>query len=84
MPGVKRNNVKIDLSGMQAAIRGNRNSDADCGNGHYDWFEGHRGRFQRVFLLPEPVDRNWMQVELKNGVLRVVLPKAGRHLCGNS
>jgi HSP20 family molecular chaperone IbpA len=38
----------------------------------------HRGRFHRTFTLPEPIDRNRIQWELKDGVLNVVLPKSSQ------
>jgi HSP20 family protein len=78
LPGVDRSDIKIDFSGLEVTIRGRRRADADCGHEHYHRLEGHRGRFHRTFSLPEPVDRGRIQVDLKDGVLRVVLPKAGK------
>jgi HSP20 family protein len=85
LPGVDSSDLRIDISGLEVTIRGKRRTDADCGYEHYHRLEGHRGRFHRTFSLPESVDRNRIQIDLKNGVLRVVLPKAGRQdLSGNS
>ena len=85
LPGLDRSDLRIDISGLEVTIRGKRRTDADCGYVHYHRLEGHRGRFHRTFSLPEPVDRNRIQIDLKNGVLRVVLPKVSRQdLRGNS
>ena len=35
-------------------------------------------RFQRSFILSDEVDRTGISAELKNGVLRLILPKADR------
>lgn len=79
LPGVDLADLKIDFSGAEVTIRGNRRADVDCGDEHYHRLEGHRGRFHRSFSLPEPVDRKRVEIKLKDGVLRIVLPKAGKH-----
>ncbi len=76
LPGVERRDIKIEFSGLQVTIRGQRKLP-DCSDESYDRFEGHRGRFHRTFSLPEPVDRSRIQVNLKDGILNVVLPKSG-------
>ena len=78
LPGVERGDIKIEFSGLDVTIRGERRFPADCDNESYRQLEGHRGRFRRRFSLPEPVDRSRVRVELKNGVLHLVLPKSGR------
>ena len=77
LPGVEQRNIKIEFSGLEVTIRGKRRVEAECGNESYHRLEGHRGRFHRTFSLPEPIDRSRVRVDLKDGVLHVVLPKSG-------
>ena len=77
LPGVEQEDIKIDFSGMEVTIRGELKGHTDCGNESYHRLERHQGRFHRTFSLPEPVDRGRVTVELKDGILHVVLPKSG-------
>ena len=77
IPGVERRDIHIEFAGLEFTIRGERKFDSVCAKENYHRLEGRRGRFQRTFSLPEPVDGKRMKLELKNGVLRIVLPKAG-------
>jgi len=76
LPGVARRSVKVEFSGLEVTIWGDRKIESDCGNERYHMLEGHRGRFHRTFSLPEPVDRNRIRVDLKDGILHIVLPKS--------
>ena len=78
LPGVDCRDVKIEFSGLEVTIRGKRKVEADCRHESYHRLEGHRGRFHRTFSLPEPIDRSRVEMDLKDGVLHIVLPKA-RH-----
>jgi len=75
VPGVERSDIKIQLSGSELIIRGERRIDAVCAKEQYHRLEGHRGKFLRTFSLPEPVDGKRMQIKLEDGILNVVLPK---------
>ncbi len=77
LPGVERRYIQTRLSGLEFTVWGERKFDPVCAKENYHRLEGRRGKFQRTFSLPEPVDGKHMQLELKNGVLRIVLPKAG-------
>jgi HSP20 family protein len=77
LPGVERRDIKIDFSGLEITIWGKREVETDCGNESYHRLEGHRGRFHRTFSLPEPIDQSRVEINFKNGILHLVLPKAG-------
>jgi HSP20 family protein len=78
LPGVDLRDIKIDYSGSELTIKGDRRLDTVCATESYHRLESQRGRFHRKFSLPEPVDKNRIKLELKDGVLRVVLPKSGQ------
>ena len=80
IPGVEGNDVRVEVSGSELLISGNRGFDAVCSKESYHRLEGVRGRFRRSFSLPEPLDSARVTANLKDGVLRVVLPKTSRRL----
>jgi HSP20 family protein len=75
VPGVEFRDIKIQLSGSELIIRGERRIDAVCAKENYHRLEGHGGKFLRTFSLPEPVDDKRMRIKLEDGILNVVLPK---------
>ena len=78
VPGVARRDIKVEFSGCKIKIRGQRRFDEICRRECYHRLEGHRGRFERTFALPEPVDRRGFKLQLRDGLLHLVLPKSGR------
>ena len=80
IPGVERDDVRVEASGSELSISGWRGFDAVCSKESYHRLEGVRGRFRRSFLLPESLDSSRVTANLKDGVLRVVLPKTSRRL----
>jgi len=77
LPGVECCDIEVEFSGLEFTVRGERRFDSVCAIEKYQRLEGHRGKFQRTFSLPEPVDSKRMQLELRKGILRIQLPKAG-------
>lgn len=77
LPGVERRDVKITFTGLQVTVRGGRKENTDCGRESYHMLEGHRGRFHRTFSLSEPIDHKRVRLNFKDGILHVVMPKAG-------
>jgi HSP20 family protein len=78
VPGVEAEALRIEVSGTDVAIRGERRYDAVCSEESYYRLEGIRGRFYRTFALPEPFAPESIDAELEDGVLRVVILKAER------
>lgn len=74
LPGVKPQNLEIDLRKDTLSIIGDVESPE--GPGETDHIREFRtGRFFRQFTLSEVVDQNKIEASLKNGVLRLRLPK---------
>jgi len=75
LPGVKSNDLKIDLrdnvltlSGEVAPFEGSDENDI--------FIEYEVGKYYRQFTLSEEIDQEKIEAELKDGVLRLTLPKA--------
>jgi HSP20 family protein len=75
LPGVKEDGLDISLTGNRLTISGQRQEEKkDEGERHFV-YERSFGSFSRSFTLPEGIDTEHVQAELKNGVLNVVVPK---------
>ncbi|MCG6945653.1 MAG: Hsp20/alpha crystallin family protein [Deltaproteobacteria bacterium] len=75
MPGVASENVSIDLHENQLTVSGEvglLTSDKE----EYLLQEFETGTFHRQFTLSDRIDQNAITATVKNGVLRLVLPKA--------
>jgi HSP20 family protein len=75
MPGVPLENVDIDLDADQLTIRGMVPQKAE-NNGRVLFKEYTAGDYYRQFTLSNDIDREKIQASMKNGVLKLVLPKA--------
>lgn len=75
LPGLRIEDIDLAAAGSELRIRGKR--EAPSGK---DWTpirqERLSGEFFRTVTLPAPIDAEYVQASLKDGVLRVTLPKA--------
>ena len=77
LPGVERPDIKIEVTGSELSIRGERRFLPPCAEENYHRLETVRGRFRRTFTLPDKLNSEAITANLKDGVLEVRLPKAG-------
>jgi HSP20 family protein len=74
MPGVKAENLNIDLRDNVLTLDGDVNSPE--GNDEVDVIREYRtGKYSRQFTLSQVIDQSKIDAELKDGVLRLRLPK---------
>lgn len=74
MPGVPIENVDIDLDNDQLTIKGTATAEQE--EGTLLLREYSVGDYYRQFTLSNVIDRERIQASMKDGVLKVVLPKA--------
>jgi HSP20 family protein len=74
VPEVKRSDIDIRVRGNTLTIEGERKLRRTGMEG-YHRLERVYGRFQRSFLLPGSVDQDSITALLKDGILKIVLPK---------
>jgi HSP20 family protein len=74
MPGVKPEDVQIDFERGELAVRGKRRPAERKG----EWLveEVEVGDYYRAFLVSQDVATDKISAELKNGVLKITLPRA--------
>ena len=75
LPGVKEEDVDISLSGNILQIGGRREQEAREEGDQWFVVERSHGQFTRSFSLPEGADADSVKAEMKNGVLRIQIPK---------
>ena len=80
LPGVKKENIKVNLDGQKVTISGKRDtvSEKKDENGEIIQKERRTGEFTRTLELPEQVDQAKMETTFDNGVYTIVLPKRGK------
>ncbi len=77
LPGASEKNLHIQLEDNVLSLHARVFSPAPEGS-HSLYEEYHLGDFDRSFILSDEVERSRITAEFKNGVLRLVLPKAER------
>jgi len=75
LPGVNKDDIKIDLKDRLMTLSGERTADNEVKEENYYRRERSYGRFQRAFTLPADVDSDNIKAEFKDGVLKVEVPK---------
>ncbi len=75
MPGVNENSLDITLEKNVLTIHGYTAQQTEP-RLNLVYSECPEGDYRRVFLLSEEVDRDGISATVKNGVLKLVLPKS--------
>jgi HSP20 family molecular chaperone IbpA len=74
LPGVKAKDLKIDLNNNVLTLTADETLPE--GSGEKDVFREYRtGRYYRQFTLSDTIDQSKIEAVLKDGVLRLALPK---------
>jgi HSP20 family protein len=76
VPGLKKEEVKVELSGDNLILEGERKLEKK--EEKEGWFqtERHYGKFYRSIALPEGAQVDQVKAELNNGVLEIKVPVA--------
>jgi HSP20 family protein len=75
VPGLKSDQLDISVIGDELTLKIDRPEEPEEGV-TYHRRERPVGAFTRIIELPSDVDANRVQAELRDGVLRITLPKA--------
>lgn len=75
LPGLDKKDIDITMASNVLTIKGQKKGENEEKKGKYYKKETVSGTFQRTFSLPNTVDSENIKAELKDGVLRVVVPK---------
>ena len=75
LPGVKKEDIKVDLNKGILTISGERKTKEEIKQEDYYKIETYFGKFSRSFTLPDNVDIENIEAKSDNGVLEIVIPK---------
>jgi HSP20 family protein len=76
VPGVKKEDIQVDIDGNQVSVRAEVKQEKEEKKGEkIVYSERSYGMVSRSFTLPVDVDEKGAKAEYKDGVLNLVLPK---------
>jgi HSP20 family protein len=76
LPGVKKDDIEINVENSVLTIRGERRFEQEVKKETYHRIERAYGKFTRAFTLPSRVKAEGITANYKDGTLEVVIPKA--------
>lgn len=76
VPGVKKEDVKVDVNNRVLTIRGERKQEKEEEGEKFHRIERYFGTFNRSFTLPENIDKTKIRASFQDGMLTVHLKKA--------
>jgi len=75
LPGIDLSDVSIEVEENVVTLRGERRMKKNLCEVNFHRMERFYGTFERVFSLPNSVDRSSVKADLTDGVLRISIPK---------
>src|SRR5262245_32789853 len=78
LPGLSKDDLKVDLTDEMVTIRGERKQEKKEQREGYSYSECNYGNFYRAIPLPEGADTSKATAEFRNGVLEVAMPAPKR------
>jgi HSP20 family protein len=75
LPGVREEDLDITRTGNRLTISGKREAEQEEKGNTYYAYERSYGSFTRSFTLPEGIDEEHINAQLKDGVLELNVPK---------
>jgi HSP20 family protein len=75
LPGIKEDALDISLTGNRLTISGKREAEEQVQSDRYHLYERSYGSFSRTFTLPEGIDSEHVNADLKDGVLTLTVAK---------
>jgi HSP20 family molecular chaperone IbpA len=78
LPGVKAEDVKVEVQDSDLVLQGWRTLEKSQSVGTFHTMERSSGQFLRRMKLPESVEKESIEAEFRDGVLRVILRKVKR------
>ena len=74
LPGLKKNDIHVELKDGYLTLRGERKSEHEENEENYHRIERTYGTFERSFRVPEGVTEKDIHAKYKDGVLELTIP----------
>jgi len=75
LPGLKKDDIKIEIHDNVLTIKGEKKVEEEKKEKNYRLAERYHGEFMRTFTLPDNVNKDGIEAEFKDGVLKLTIPK---------
>lgn len=75
LPGVKKEDLKVNIENGTLSIKGTKNKETKTENENILMSERYYGEFSRSFNLSKDIKTDSIDAEFKDGILNIVLPK---------
>lgn len=75
LPGMKKEDIKIEVDGHRLTVSGERREEKEEQDAKRHHTETYYGSFMRMFTLPQAIDEANVQAQFKDGVLKITVPK---------
>lgn len=76
LPGVLKEDIKIDYNENILSVTGERKPDPSLAQEKYHRMECLYGKFNRSFTLPQHIDADKIEGNLREGILSIRIPKS--------
>lgn len=76
LPGIKKEDVDIELDGDVLVISGEKKEDDKVDERNYHLKESFCGSFRRSFKMPDSIDAENSKASFENGILTLTVPKS--------
>ncbi|KAF9457648.1 HSP20-like chaperone [Collybia nuda] len=76
LPGMRKEDVSIDLHNGRLSVSGENKISTELGEGGYAVRERRFGKFSRTLELPQGVKDREIKASMENGILSVTFPKS--------
>jgi len=84
LPGVKKEDVKVEINQDSVTLQGQRHQEKTSGERGYYQSERSYGSFYRTILLPEGVNTEKASATFRDGVLQIELPAPSQQSRGRT
>jgi HSP20 family protein len=78
LPGMKKEDIKVELLGNTLCISGEKKSEEKVGRRGFYRLERSYGSFKRNLSMPEGIDYGNAKADFKNGILEIRIPKTDK------
>lgn len=76
LPGIQEKDLDINITGNRLTVSGKREEESTEESANWYCSERSYGSFTRTFTLPDSVDSDKVQAEMRDGVLTLRVPKS--------
>jgi len=80
LPGLKKENINIEISEGEVAISGEYKSQFEENKDLIHRSEFFEGKFERRIALPQKIDHQKAKADYKEGILTITMPKSEKEL----